>query len=309
MTLINPPLLTHGGTHAARAFRMMIRDLARGSQGVTEGNDLKVSQLATPGAGVRVGDGSAVVRGAAWGQGSYTQYNVGDATVPIAPTGASARSDLLVLRVEDPEYEGTRDPENDEIGYFHVVSNVSATTTAVPSGMTAVALARLDIPANTSVITTAMISSLRSIANPRRDRRLHTAFPGSLSRMVYQDNKWHTWPGPATWRIAVPSWAVTAKLVTTFAGLRMDSADVYARMQQVFGTVQGQDTAIDDDQGNNVRRSTIVLADSLTIPAALRGTTQTLYVQTYMSRSETGNLGVDAATSVIADIEFTEGVV
>lgn len=48
MTLINPPLLTHGGTHAARAFRMMVRDLARGSQGVTEGNDLKVSQQATP---------------------------------------------------------------------------------------------------------------------------------------------------------------------------------------------------------------------------------------------------------------------
>ncbi|MFD3926535.1 hypothetical protein [Streptomyces sp. NPDC058614] len=309
MTLINPPLLTHGGTHAARAFRMMVRDLARGSQGVTEGNDLKVSQLATPGAGVRVGDGSAVVRGAAWGQGSYTQYNVGDATVAIAPTGASARSDLLVLRVEDPEYEGTRDPESDEIGYFHVVSNVSATTTAVPSGMTAVALARLDIPANTSVVTTAMISDLRSIANPRRDRRLHTAFPGSLSRMVYQDDKWHTWPGPATWRITVPSWAVTAKLVTTFAGLRMDSADVFARMQQVLGTVPGQDTAIDDDQGNNVRRSTIVLADSLTIPVALRGTTQTLYVQTYMSRNVTGNLGVDAATSLIADIEFTEGVV
>ncbi|WOX11464.1 hypothetical protein [Streptomyces sp. N50] len=309
MTLINPPLLTHGGTHAARAFRMMVRDLARGSQGVTEGNDLKVSQLATPGAGTRVGDGSAVVRGAAWGQGSYTQYNVGDATVPVAPTGAGARSDLLVLRVEDPEYEGTRDPEKDEIGYFHVVSNVSATTTAVPSGMTAVALARLDIPANTSVITTAMISDLRSIANPRRDRRLYTAFPGSLSRLVYQDDKWHTWPGAATWKVPVPSWAVTAKLVTTFAGLRMDSADVYARMQQVLGTVQGQDTAIDDDQGNNTRRSTIVLADSLTIPAALRGTTQTLYVQTYMSKSVTGNLGVDAATSLIADIEFTEGVV
>ncbi|MFJ2342366.1 hypothetical protein [Streptomyces antimycoticus] len=309
MTLIQPPMMVHGGIHPARAMRMMIRDLARGSQGVTEGNDLKVRQLSTPGAGVRIGDGSAVVRGAAGGQGSYTQYNVGDAIVDIAPTGASARSDLVCLRIEDPEYEGTRDPATQDIGYFHAVANVSATATAVPSGTTAIPLARIDIPPNTATITDAMVKDLRSIANPRRTRQLYTSFPGSLSRLVYQDNKWHTWPGAAKWSIPVPTWAVTAKAVTTIAGLRMDSADVFAHMQQVFGTVQGQDTIIDDDQGKNVRRSTTVLADSLAIPAAMRGTTQSLYLQTYMSKSETGNLGVDGGTSLICDIEFAEGVI
>ncbi|MGW7542138.1 hypothetical protein ACWGKQ_13595 [Streptomyces sp. NPDC054770] len=309
MTLINPPLLTHGGTHAARAFRMMVRDLARGSQGVTEGDDLKVRQLSTPGAGVRVVDGSAVVRGAAWGQGSYTQYNVGDATVPIAPTGASARSDLVCLRVEDPEYEGTRNPEADEIGYFHVVSNVSATATTVPAGMTAIPLARVDIPANTTVLTDSVITDLRQIANPRRERRLYTAFPGSVSTLTYSDNKWHTWPVAARWSVPVPSWATTAKLVTTVAGLRLTRADVYARMQNVLGgTVFGQDTAIDDDQGSGTRRNTVVIADSITVTATMRGTTQSLYVQTYMSKSETGDLSVDAATSLVADIEFTESV-
>lgn len=308
MTLINPPLLTHGGTHAARAFRMMVRDLARGSQGVTEGDDLKVSPLATPAAGVRIRDGSAVIRGAAWGQGSYTQYNVGDSTVPIAPTGATARSDLVCLRVEDPEYEGTRDPETDDIGYFHIVSNVSATATQVPAGMTAVPLARIDIPANTAIVTEAMIKDVRSIANPRRERQLRTSFPGSLSTLAYQDNKWHTWPTAARWSIAVPSWATEAKLVTTFAGLRLTKNDVYASMQNVFGAVKGQNTVIDDDAGKVTRRSTVVLADSLPIPAALRGTTQVLYVQTYMSKAETGDLSVDGSTSLIADIEFTEGV-
>lgn len=308
MTLINPPLLTHGGTHAARAFRMMVRDLARGSQGVTEGDDLKVRQLSTPGAGVRVVDGSAVIQGATGGQGSYTQYNVGNATVPLAPTGASARSDLVCLRVEDPEYEGTRDPETDEIGYFHVVSNVAATTTTVPSGMTAVPLARVDIPANTSVITDSMIKDLRQIANPRRDRRLYTSFPGALSELKYSDNKWHTWPTAARWSIVVPTWATSAKLVTTVAGLRLTRADVFAAMQNVFGTVLGQNTAIDDDQGSQTRRNTVVLADSLAITAEMRGTTQTLYLQTYMSKIETGDLSVDASTSLIADVEFTEGV-
>ncbi|MXM62164.1 hypothetical protein GR925_01530 [Streptomyces sp. HUCO-GS316] len=308
MALIQPPMLTHGGTHPARAFRMMVRDLASGNQGVTEGNDLKVREWSTPGAGVRVGDGSAVVTGAAWGQGSYTQYNVGDAVVPIAPTGSSARSDLICLRVEDPEYEGNRDPAADEIGYFHVVSGVSASTKTVPSGMTAIPLARLDIPANTATITSAMIKDLRQIANPRRDRKLYTAYPSALSELKYQDNKWHAWPTAASWSVPIPAWAVSAKVVITIAGLRMARADVFASMQTKLGSDLGETTAIDDDQGSGTRRQTIVVADTITISSAQRGTTQALSLQTYMSKSETGDLGVDSATSIIADVEFTEGV-
>jgi len=310
MTLIQPPMMVHGGTHPARTMRMMIRDLSRGSQGVTEFNDLKVTQQTTPGAGAQVGDGSGVVRGASWGQGSYTQYNVGTALVGIAPTGAQGRTDMVVLRVLDPEYEGSLNPAKDDIGFFDVVSNVSSTATQPPTGMTAIPLARVALPPNCVTVTNAMITDLRKIANPRRDRQLYTSFPGNpLNRLVYQDNKWHTWPSAARWSIYVPVWAVTAKIVTTIAGLRLDSADVFAHMQQVFGTVQGQDTLIDDDQGANIRRNTVVLADSLTIPAAMRGTTHSLYVQTYMSKAETGNLGVDAGTSLIADVEFEEGVI
>ncbi|MFE5969819.1 hypothetical protein [Streptomyces sp. NPDC056463] len=309
MPLIQPPMLTHGGTHPARAMRMMIRDLARGSQGVTEAGDLKVRQLSTPGSAVRVGDGSSIIRGASWGQGAYTQYNVGDHIVPVAPTGASARSDLLVHRVEDPEYEGNRDPAVDDVGYFHVIPNVGSTATAVPVGMTAIPLARIDIPPNTATITDAMIRDLRRIANPRRDRLLYTAFPGSTQTLTYSDNKWRAWPSAARWTIPVPDWAVNVKAVTTFAGLRMDTADVYAAMQQVFGATPGQDTYIDDDQGKNTRRVTVVLADNLGVSAAMRGTNQVLHVQTYMSKFETGNLAVDGATSLICDVEFNEGVI
>jgi hypothetical protein len=309
MTLIQPPMMINGGTHPARTMRMMIRDLSRGSQGVTEYNDLKVTQQTTPGAGVQVGDGSGVVRGASWGQGSYTQYNVGSATVSIAPTGAQGRTDMVVLRVLDPEYEGSLNPATDDIGYFYVVSNVSSTATQPPAGMTAIPLARITLPPNCATVTDAMITDLRSIANPRRTRKLMTAFPTALSTLTYQDNAWHTWPAAARWSIAVPPWAVTARFVTTIAGLRLYSADVFAQMQQQFGTTQGQATVIDDDQGNNVRRNTVVLADSLTIPAAMRGTTQDLYLKTFMSNSESGNLSVDTGTSLITDVEFEEGVI
>ncbi|MFJ4010312.1 hypothetical protein [Streptomyces sp. NPDC090026] len=309
MTLIQPPLLTHGGTHEARAFRMMVRDLARGSQGITEADDLKVLPLATPGPGVRVADGSAIVRGAAWGQGSYTQYNVGHATVPIVPTGAIERSDLLVLRIEDPEYEGTLDPATDDIGTFHVVPNVSRNARTVPAGMTAIPLARIDIPANTAVITAAMVTDLRRVANPRRERTLHTAFPSSASRLPRKHDVFQNWPTQARWKVPVPSWATRMKVITTITGFRLSDGDVYGKMQNAVASLRGQDTAFDDDQGGAIRRTTMVLADNFAVASSLRGTTQDFYVQTSLSSKEPGNVTVDGASSLICDIEFTEGPV
>ncbi|MFD9792090.1 hypothetical protein ACFWXK_14190 [Streptomyces sp. NPDC059070] len=309
MTLAPAPLLTTGAQHSAQTFRMMIRDLARGSEGVTEGGDLKVSPLPVPAGAVRIGDGSAVIRGRAspW-QGHYTAYNIGAQDLTISPTGGTPRTDLIVLRVQDPEYEGNRNPATDPIVFFDVISNVPPTTVSPPAGYTAIALARVSLPESTGTVTAGMITDLRRIANPRRERTLSTAFPSSLDQLTYSDGKWHTWPASARWSLTIPPWAVNLKVVTTVAGLRMSRANVYASMQQVMGMVRGQDTVIDDDQGSGVRRSTVVLADSIYIPAALRGTTQTLYLGTFMSKAETGDLSVDGATSIVMDAEFTEGI-
>ncbi|MCZ0983963.1 hypothetical protein O1L60_45195 [Streptomyces diastatochromogenes] len=314
MTLAPAPLLTNGATHSAQTFRMMIRDLARGSEGVTEGNDLKVTPLTVPAGGVLVGDGSGIVRGraASW-QGHYTAYNIGTAVVNIAPTGATARTDMVVLRVLDPEYEGNKDPATDPVVFFDVVSGVSATATTPPAGYSAIPLARIALPANTGTVTAAMITDLRRICNPRKDRTLYSVFPSTASDLTYSDNKWHNWPSVATWNVAVPSWAVSARVMITIAGLRLTKADVFARMQTVLGTgsaaILGQDTYIDDDQGNGTRRNTVVLGDNLAIPVAMRGTTQRLTIQTYMYKAPTGDLRVDGGTSLFADVEFYEGIV
>jgi hypothetical protein len=244
MTLIQPPMMVNGGIHPARTMRMMIRDLSRGSQGVTEYNDLKVSQLTTPGAGVAVADGSGVVRGAAWGQGSYTQYNVGSATVNIAPTGASGRTDMVVLRVLDPEYEGSLNPAADDIGYFHVVSNVSATATQPPAGMTAIPLARIAIPPNTATITDAMITDLRGIANPRRDRQIYTASPTADQNWAGNaKGTYVSYPPAARWTFTVPAWAVRARIVFTLAAMQVINGSVYGAATFKLGTVQGRASA------------------------------------------------------------------
>ena len=105
MTLYPRPILTNGATHSAEQFRMLVRDLARGAEGVTEGDDLKVTQRGTPGAGVTISDGSGVVKGRiSTFQGHYSVCNQGSDDLDIAATGGSVRSDMVILRVEDPEY-------------------------------------------------------------------------------------------------------------------------------------------------------------------------------------------------------------
>ncbi|MFD5856034.1 hypothetical protein [Streptomyces chartreusis] len=311
------PWFTEGGAeHSSEVARLLAYAAFGGAQGIVGSGDLAVKALSSPAAQVQVRPGAcAIINRAA---GSTYQAYAGrlptSDTVNIAATGTSARSDLIVARVENPYSYGETwpNPSDPVVGpyiFTRVISGVSNTVTNVrqvrPSD-SAITLARIDIPANTSSITQAMIKDLRTMVSPRRERVLYTAFPGTLSTLSYQDNQWHNWPTAANWDIDVPSWATRVKIVVTLAGFRYTRSDVYAKMHTVFGGDPGQDTVIDDDQGANTRRSTLVLADNMSVPSAKRGTTQTLRLQTYMSRIETGDVSVDAGTSIIADVEFVE---
>jgi hypothetical protein len=271
-----------------------------------------VSQLTTPGAGVAVADGSGVVRGAAWGQGSYTQYNVGSATVNIAPTGASGRTDMVVLRVLDPEYEGSLNPAADDIGYFHVVSNVSATATQPPAGMTAIPLARIAIPANCATITNAMITDLRGIANPRRDRQIYTSSPsGNQNWAGNAKGTYVSYPPAARWTFTVPAWAVRARIVFTLAAMQVINGSVYGAATFKLGTVQGQGISFDTGpftSGDRSQRMNVICADTINIPAAMRGTPQLLQSMVALDNAAAGYLQADILTTAIVDVEFEEGV-
>ncbi|GAA2084426.1 hypothetical protein GCM10009759_03450 [Kitasatospora saccharophila] len=306
MTLIQPPLMVTGGTHPARSMRMMIRDLSHGSQGITEGDDLRVSPTTTPGPGVRVGTGSAVVAGATWGQGSYTQYNNGDQVVPIAPTGGTGRTDLLCLRVEDPEFEGSRDPGRDDIGYFHVIPGVSATTTAPPAGMSAIPLARITQPPNCATITASMITDLRKVANPRRERKLSTiiGFPYTVLPAqwgVWQDN----WPPNATAQIDIPTWATKANLIATLTGIRV-MGETFFGLRLKWGAWISREFQVDTDTITYASKYTAMVADNPDITAAMRGTRQELRLQGGRYNNANGNADVADGTALIFDVEFVE---
>lgn len=313
---LNPtPIATTGAMHTAQQFRMMIRDLSRSNQGITEGDHMKVTALATPGGGVQIADGSAVIIGrVSTVQGSYSAYNIGvDTSVTISPTGGTGRSDMVILRVEDPDYEGTRDPAVDPIVYFQVVSNVSSSATTVPSGYSAIPLARIDIPASTATITNAMIVDLRQVANPRRDRILTPYYAQDpLVEISGTSETWKTHPNLTMANLAIPSWAATAKIVFSATNLRLADGNVWGGFRFMLGTEEAtQWVSIDDNQGTAARRIYIEMVETISLTtttgAAMRGTTQPFKSRMRTRSTNAGKIGVDGATTFKIDVEFLEG--
>lgn len=312
MALETTPMAVTDGEHTSQMFRMMIRDLARGNQGITEGGHLKVSALATPGAGVQIADGSGVIKGVASAvQGHYSAYNIGSDTVAIGAAGGTPRSDMLILRVQDPFYEGSRDPS--DCVFFDVVTNVSSSATTVPSGYSAIPLARIDIPASTATITNAMIKDLRKVANPRRDRILYPYYAADpLVEISGTSETWKTHPNLTMANIAIPTWAATAKIVFTVSGVRLADGNVWGNFRFMLGTVEAaQYVGIDDNQGSAARRGTVQMVETIDLTttdgAAMRGTTQTFKSRMRTRSTNAGKIGVDATTTFNIDVEFTEG--
>jgi hypothetical protein len=309
MALFPRPILTNGATHSAQQFRMLVRDLARGNEGVTEGDDLKVTQRSVPGGGVTVGDGSAVVKGRDDAfQGHYAACNVGSVDVDIAATGGTARSDMVILRIEDPEYTGSLDPTVDQIAYFQVISNVSSSATTIPDGRTGIPLARIDIPASTGTITSSMITDLRKIANTRRDRNIYIQSPTSMSTQIGgSSNSYSYFSTAAGWNIPVPSWASTVKIRFDIAGLRLTGGAIFGAVRALYGSALAmQPVIIDDNQGTGTRRINAICADTLTLSASYRSTTQLLRIQFAGYVGNVGTVSVDSSSTLIADVEFFE---
>lgn len=308
MALFPRPLLTNGATHPAEQFRMMVRDLASGAEGVTQGDDMKVTQRSTPGAGVSISDGSAVIRGRAnTFQGHYAACNQGSFSLDIASTGSSARSDMVIVRVQDPQYEGSLNPVVDQIVYFDVISNVSASATVIPDGRTGIPLARIDIPSSTSTITNAMITDLRKIANPRRERRMWTQSPTADSALIGASTTYSYFSTASGWNIAVPDWATTARIRVDVCPIRYSVANYLGYLQATFGaSLTVQPTALDDNQGSVVRKIPAICADTLTLPSSYRGTTQLLRAQANGSSGNTGRINIATSTTLVYDVEFEE---
>lgn len=308
-----------GAQSSARIARLQLTSASRSGNGIVESADLAVRELAVPGTSVRIDPGAAIILGqeAAF-QGSYYAHNIGEATLPISPTDSTGgRSDLIVLRVEDPGIDGTPwtwDPATDPVYYFRVIEGVSATETQAPAGSTAIPLARIDIPVSTATITQAMITDVRQSANPRTERIMR--IQRGVEPIDYAGNivepDWENWPDPG-WTVDVPSWATTAQIVATWGNVDHVSGAETLGWHRVRLLSGGTEAVTYKARWNfnwtgSVARHTMINADEIFIPEAMRGTTASLYMQAQGDDGITpaNHLEADGATQCVVDITWLD---
>lgn len=319
-----PWMVGGGAQHSAEIGRLLGYAAFRANEGIVALTDFKVTALATPGATVQVAPGACAITNRALNQAyqSYVARNLATDTVSISPGGASARSDMVVIQIEDPYLAGEpwQAPAagSEPLGpyvFFRVISNVPATARKVSdvpglSARTALALARIDVPANATTITGSMIVDLRVVANPRSETQLYTFNPSVVTNVTSATMV--DWVG--SWQVNIPAWASQVAI-----SARVDGAGVDRSSSSVNGTAIGQVRAIlgatlvtqptgydiDVPAAAKASRFAVGLGDTLAIAEALRGTTQTLKFQGLRS-SGNKNLYADASSSCQVTLRFVE---
>lgn len=309
-----------GSKFAAEAARAETFKNTNGQRGVTLPTDLKVTALPTPGAFVRVSPGAASLPAgyaAAPGQ-SYSVTKTSIEDVPVAATGSGgAVTKYLLLRLTDPQYEGSVPADPVNYNYSSYVWVTSLTGLAYPY----VVLAKIVQPASTATITNAMITDMRKLARPRTHRWMYCTVPadGNLTTMA---PAFQTWP-PTVPNIEIPEWAnyVTAVIRvhgaaladgTTFGGLKIEIG--------VLGGTSGSTVIVSSMMGydfntpgywyNGVRVGTLSAILGDTIPVGMRGGTHPIRLMgnKSVSPAEIGFLVSGGWTQMEWDLYFEERI-
>jgi hypothetical protein len=260
---------------------------AAGSSGVVGALDCLVTQTTPSATGaLLIAPGAIIAQGQEIPfQGAYSGYNVGNDTVSPASTGGSVRSDLIVARVEDPTFSGSSwgGPASGQIVFARIISGVSSSATALPAGVTGVVLARIDIPVSTTIFTNAMITDLRTVADPQVTHGVLTqAGPGTPTNSTASATPVQ-WPTGATWQVPVPVWATAMQATWSISQLLWNAdGNVRGNIYPVIGTSVTAPTVAFNQPlisflvGEGDLRHSFQAGGSVSIPASIRGTTQTV---------------------------------
>lgn len=327
MALENTPwFIGNGAEHSAAMSRMVSFAATGGKSGIADRTDLKVYPQNVPNGSVKVRAGVAtIVNTYAGGTGqSYVARNLSATDIQIEPTGsASGRSDLIVLEILDPEFEGEApaDPNDFEYTRLNVIKGVvdyRVTLTGLNYPRPAIPLARIDIPKSTGTIDASMIKDVRVLANPRKERVLFThgitaGDPSdTLNYATASQEGGEAFPN-IFWSVDIPEWAQRVKIIGTWAQLRVPGSggNNHGKLWVRIGTqpngFSAQQVNWDiDSTKTGVTRETMVCAADRSVPEEFRGTTRQCYLRGSVENNNSNTLGIDSASAICLDLEFYE---
>lgn len=225
-----PWMVAGGALHSTNVARNVAYAAFGGREGVVDPKGLEVRATTPTGPQVEVWPGTVAIqhRGIGIKDEMYVGNHTALSEVDIAPTGATGRSDLIVVRVEDPNepgstWEAPADPVTGPYIFTRVISNVPATTrTAADLGLghSMIALARIDIPANTATITQSMVTDLRQLTHSRAERAFRVfSTDGTENVLTWSYSTWQTFPSVAILTTKIPSWATHVRGIGQVAGI------------------------------------------------------------------------------------------
>lgn len=333
MTFANAPWAIDGALLSSSLARRSLYASTSGEDGIVSVNALQVIPLSTPGVGVRITPGTAIITNGYQGvlsarNETYTVSNPGEHVIPseeMPASNPSAKSYILAIVIGDPEFSQAghpwmlvSDPPVGEEQTFQYVRptliEVSAGTTKLNVPYPALPLARIDIPANTTTITSGMIIDLRKVALPRNKEDVKYVF-GAANNLLGGSTpvlQYENWPNTAHWDIDVPDWATVAKIQSFIYGAIATKNNMRARFRVAAysGSTLVATTDLTHFNGPDAvgtDRPAILMGGDFVIPAAYRDTTLTFRVQgTCVDTASLNGMDTDSLTSCFLRVRFDE---
>lgn len=272
-----------GSRTPAAVTRMATYAATSGAAGIVRPDHCKL--LALGGLTVGLQPGAVLVRAGETGSAQWQTYEMvveltdGDAVVTLSGPSSSSRTRYAVLVVPDPQWAGVPAPANPLTAVYaelRILTQGELGALTLPHYQ----VATLVIPANASVITQPMITDTRKMAAPTSEpalwaHRLDSGAPED--RLDDNAGVGEPWPDVFT-DVEVPEWATTAHIVVTAAQVVFPGGSAFrGYLWHRLGTgpeaVNLAPSTIQHDAATSTRE-TLVAAGRVSIPAAMRGTTQ-----------------------------------
>lgn len=310
-----------GGSASAEMARLQAWVSALGNSGVILPTHGKVQALATPGAGVNVLGGAAAITSTYAGRDAetYLVRNRGYVTLPVAaaPSGSS-RVYYVVWQIDDYHFDNSTDPGDGNrkdalYNSFQLVSSLASMTHAY------IPLAQITLPAGQGTVTNDMIKDLRSVAILQSDPHMYTrpavtADQGRQLTLLARGGNGENFPDIGGVQLDIPKFATYATIVANWNGVVYPpNKNSWGSFWVSFGPVTDgtgrqcntQEFVFDTPNANNNSRAPWRVADTVYIPAALRGTSQWFFQRAkYADASTDTGIYMDWGSGVDMQITF-----
>lgn len=285
--------------HSERVARLMAYNAVGGRQGTLGPFDCMVKALDTPGPYLQVMPGAYSILAQHHPYEAYVGMVDTADIVPTTPTGSSGgRSDLVCLVVQDPNdpLEGWDQPADPQNGPYVVTEII----TGVPPGTTtfaqlnllssAIAIARIDWPANTATLQQSYVKDLRGASSEVPGSDPVGTPPAAASQSIYRAYQSVgtadltaansaaaaiVWPGGAAFPIAVPDYATSFAFDFDVKNCQLWNGNVQGilALKITCGAYTGYSTSslFDLNYTGSMSTETVSAGGSFLVPADIRG--------------------------------------